>query len=425
MWLSRVLACIRAKRAPISAPMPTSATPRTQGGRPPSIRPAPCSTLEPIIAPNIQLAGNLISRSSSATATEAAISSASSSGEAIATADGRRRRRRHPGQRQQHRQRRGEDDHAHGLHHGDRRHVGALLGGEHGDLRQRAGAAGQKRRGPVPAMDALQIKAGAEGRAEGRERQQRRWSADRRSMCCNNCRDTSEPSEMPSSTSTVWVRIGGMASGRPAMAAMPTAIIAPEISPPGRCAHKNSSAAGGADGERFEHVEDFGAAGNGGGHRCGDQAHAALWQIRARGTNAPARCSNARSRRRWSAGVMATQGATGRSSGRSSAGQLRLVGGGLLALGAEFLALLAVESLGVGFLRAFERGGGARLLGLLFRRRLGSVLVASVLAGAVVCANAAPISSREATAVAVAREEIFVMGAPRIENKAATVAPQC
>ena len=46
----------------------------------------PCSRLDPIIAPNIQLAGNFISRSSSATATDAAISSASSSGEAIATA---------------------------------------------------------------------------------------------------------------------------------------------------------------------------------------------------------------------------------------------------------------------------------------------------------------------------------------------------
>ena len=66
--------------------MPTSAIARTEGGRVPSIMPVPCSTLEPIMAPNIQLAGNLISRSSSATATEAAISSASSSGEAIAVA---------------------------------------------------------------------------------------------------------------------------------------------------------------------------------------------------------------------------------------------------------------------------------------------------------------------------------------------------
>ena len=66
--------------------MPTSAMPRTQGGRPPSTSPVPCSTLDPIIAPNIQLAGNFISRSNSATASDAAISAASSSGEAIAGA---------------------------------------------------------------------------------------------------------------------------------------------------------------------------------------------------------------------------------------------------------------------------------------------------------------------------------------------------
>ena len=59
-------------------------------------------------------------------------------------------------------------------------------------------------------------------------------------MCWISCRDTSEPSVIPSSTSTVWVRIGGMCSGRPASAAMPTATIAPEISPPGRFAHRNS-----------------------------------------------------------------------------------------------------------------------------------------------------------------------------------------
>ena len=79
----------------------------------------PCSTLEAIIAPNIQLAGNFISRSSSAAATAAATSTASSSGEAIVVAsdgaDGG-----NAGQRQHQRQRRGQDDHAHGLHHGDR-----------------------------------------------------------------------------------------------------------------------------------------------------------------------------------------------------------------------------------------------------------------------------------------------------------------
>src|SRR5438874_6243771 len=41
---------------------------------------------------------------------------------------------------------------------------------------------------------------------------------------------------------------------------------------------------------------------------------------------------------------------------------------------------------------------------------LVSALGASVLAGAVVCADAEPISSSEAMAVAVARAEIFVMG---------------
>ena len=60
-------------------------------------------------------------------------------------------------------------------------------------------------------------------------------------MCCRSCRDTSEPSEIPSSTSTVWVRCAGTTSGLPAIAAMPTAIMAPEISPPGRCASRNSA----------------------------------------------------------------------------------------------------------------------------------------------------------------------------------------
>ncbi len=60
-------------------------------------------------------------------------------------------------------------------------------------------------------------------------------------MCCSNCRDTSEPSEIPSSTSTDWVRIGGIDSGLPAIAAIPTAIIAPEISPPGRLSRRNSA----------------------------------------------------------------------------------------------------------------------------------------------------------------------------------------
>ncbi|MGY3076843.1 hypothetical protein ACVWZZ_003214 [Bradyrhizobium sp. LM6.10] len=45
---------------------------------------------------------------------------------------------------------------------------------------------------------------------------------------------------MPSSTSTVWVRIGGSVNWRPAIAAIPTAIIEPEINPPGRPASRNA-----------------------------------------------------------------------------------------------------------------------------------------------------------------------------------------
>ena len=59
-------------------------------------------------------------------------------------------------------------------------------------------------------------------------------------MCWISCRDTSVPSDIPSSSSTVCVRIGGSASGRPASAAPPTANIAPEISPPGSPAQRNS-----------------------------------------------------------------------------------------------------------------------------------------------------------------------------------------
>ena len=61
-WLSRVPAFIRANREPSSAPTTTSAALHIQGGRPPSTHPVPWSTPDPIIAPNIQLAGKWISR---------------------------------------------------------------------------------------------------------------------------------------------------------------------------------------------------------------------------------------------------------------------------------------------------------------------------------------------------------------------------
>jgi hypothetical protein len=62
--------------------MPISAMLRTSGGRPPSISPVPCNTLDPIMAPNIQLAGNFAIRSNNAVDTEAPIRPISPSGEA-------------------------------------------------------------------------------------------------------------------------------------------------------------------------------------------------------------------------------------------------------------------------------------------------------------------------------------------------------
>src|ERR1700737_305528 len=48
---------------------------------------------------------------------------------------------------------------------------------------------------------------------------------------------------------------------------------------------------------------------------------------------------------------------------------------------------------------------------------IGAVFAAGAgVAGAVACANAEPISSRDAKAAAAAREEIFIMGAPRVED---------
>ena len=77
-----VVIFIREKREPIKVPMPISAMPRTIGGRPPSIHPKPCSTADPIMAPNSQLAGNFAIRSTNETATEAPIRPMSPSGEA-------------------------------------------------------------------------------------------------------------------------------------------------------------------------------------------------------------------------------------------------------------------------------------------------------------------------------------------------------
>ena len=60
---------------------------------------------------------------------------------------------------------------------------------------------------------------------------------------------------------------------------------------------------------------------------------------------------------------------------------LRFVGRFLLALRHEFLALLAVDAFAVGFLGAFERSGGARLLGVGLVSRFGLHVFAVGLGG--------------------------------------------
>ena len=79
-----------------------------------------------------------------------------------------------------------------------------------------------------------------------------------------------------------------------------------------------------------------------------------------------------------------------------------------------------MEALGVGVLRALQRGCGAWLLGLLFRGAAfgaGAVFAAGAgVAGVVVCANAELMSSSDATAVAAAREEKVIMTVPRVEE---------
>ena len=183
--------------------------------------------------------------------------------------------------------------------------VGALLGGEHRDLRQRAGATGQQRRGRVPAVHALQIEAGAEGRAERRERQQAdgqrigahvldqlprhqraQRDAEQHQHGLRQDRRHARPAVRPARRCRRWP--SRRKSARPAG------------SP------QKQQAAGGADDERLERAENLGAVGNGGGHRGGDQAHAALWQIRHRAYKCVTRlqqCRTGRFRRPVRSGI--------------------------------------------------------------------------------------------------------------------------
>src|SRR6185369_2200843 len=244
-------------------------------------------------------------------------------------------------------------------------------------------------------------------------------------MCWISCRDTSEPSVMPSSTSTVWVRIGGMVTGRPASAAMPTAIMAPEISPPGRLSHRNSRPpappmtsvssvpkilARSAMAEDIEAgirlTPPYGKSG------CAAQMRHAIAAMQAGAGDGPPASS-----KHSQGSDTALEQEVGR--------LICLFGGGLLPFGAEFLALLAVKSLGIGFFRAFERGGGARLLGLLFRGCLGFGLGRLSLGRSRGLCGRGAHQQKGGHGGRGGKGGDLGHGAPRIENKGATVALRC
>src|SRR4029450_8848034 len=157
-------------------------------------------------------------------------------------------------------------------------------------------------------------------------------------MCWISSRATSEPSVQPNSSRTVWGRVAGMGTGRPASAAIPTATIAPEISPPGRLSHRNSRPpatpltsvssvpkilARSAMAEDIEAgirlTPPYGKSG------CAAQMHHAIAAMQAdAGDGPPASSKN------WQGSDTALKQEAGR--------LIRLCGRGLLAFGAEFLA---------------------------------------------------------------------------------------
>ena len=144
------------------------------------------------------------------------------------------------------------------------------------------GLPARKRRGLVPAVHALQIEAAAEGRAEGGECQQadgqrigahvldqlpRHQRAQRYpEQQQHGLRQDRRQRQRPPGQRRAADRKHG-AGNQPARQSCP----------------QKQQAAGGADDERLQRGEDMGAVGNGRRHRCGDQGHAALWQIRHEG----------------------------------------------------------------------------------------------------------------------------------------------
>ena len=192
---------------------------------------------------------------------------------------------------------------------------------------------------------------------------------------------------------------------------MPTAIIAPEISPPGRFAHKNSRPPAAPIGKRLDALQDLGAAWNGRCHRCGDQVHAALWQIAPCGQMHHAIAAMRASHPTGDGHISLTP------QRRMKRRSLVLYFAGLSAAfpscirERNFLRSLPCSPLASASFEHSSETARPRL-GFLRSRpapwcrpwslRLG--------AGPALCAKARPSAESEARAVAVAREEIFIMG---------------
>ena len=277
-------------------------------------------------------------------------------------------------------------------------------------------------------MDALQIEALAEGRAEGRQRQQ----ADGQGIGADMLQELPRHQRAQRNPEQHQHGLGQDAAAPPAacpaIAAMPTAIMAPEISPPGRCANRNSAPPAVPITSVSSTLRVLAAAGDGKGHRCGDLAHAALWQIREPGTNAPARCSNARPSSAQAARSVRRHGPRqARRCGReveaassTSAWPRRPLRPSCIRSGISCAPCHAGPWRRLpSSIRARPR---SRLLRLLFRGRL--LVGRCRAAGAAVCANASPSAAGTRMAVAATREDSVIMGAPRVEE-GRNVAPRC
>ena len=209
---------------------------------------------------------------------------------------------------------------------------------------------------------------------------------------------------MPSSTSTVWVRIGGSVSWRPAIAAIPTAIIEPEISPPGRPREQKQQAAGGADDKRLHRAQDLGTAWPFERQGGGDLLHATLSQISERRTIAATSCRNACASRRSTA----NRSRDGFTSCQRRRWRRCRPCASFMHSRRNFLRSLPFSPLASACLEHSSDSGRVLLRRLLVGGAAVVGLGVGLGAGAAVCAKAVPVASREARAT-TARRDVKVM----------------